>query len=482
MTVPSLTFFAFALVVATLIQLCPWPAGRRLIFLAANLYFLLSYAQSAAVLAPLAGFLALGYVAVLAVRRGASAPLFAAPLFAAVLAAVTLAFIWLKRYSFLPEASFLPFAYLTLGLSYIFFRVVHLIIDARDAGLPPVPVLSYLNYTLNFTTLVSGPIQRYQEFRRMETEQRLKLDLIVAGQGIERIIVGFFKVSVVSSALWSEHLRALASLGADASVGGRAADGLSIALVYPVYLYFNFSGYIDIVIGVAKFLGLDLPENFDRPFSSENFIGFWNRWHITLSTWLKTYVYSPLLITLMRRFPSPRLEPYFGVFAFFVTFFLIGVWHGQTSVFLVFGLLQGFGVSANKLYQITMTRRLGRKRYKALAANALYRAGARGLTFCWFAFTLFWFWSSWRQIGQIEAALGPPLIAALCAAAFVGASLALAAGEGGRAAVLAVRWGDAPAVRSRYVRTVWDTGLILITVCLIVLLNAPAPDIVYKAF
>lgn len=477
MNVPSLTFFLFAALVIVLYQACPWAQGRRLIFLAANLYFLWSYALSATALVPLAGFLALGYGAVLAVRRGASAGLFAG-----LLAAVVFAFIWLKRYTFLPQASFLPFAYMTLGLSYIFFRVVHLVIDARDAALPPVPVVSYLNYTLNFTTLVSGPIQRYQDFRRMETPERLKLDLIVAGQGIERIIVGFFKVSIVSAALWSEHLRALQALATDTAAADRLLDGLSIALVYPVYLYFNFSGYIDIVIGVAKFLGLELPENFNRPFSSENFINFWSRWHITLSNWLKTYVYSPLLITLMRRFPSPGLEPYFGVLAFFVTFFLIGVWHGQTSVFIFFGLLQGLGVSVNKLYQITMAERLGRKGYKALAADGLYRACARGLTFCWFAFTLFWFWSDWQQIGNIADRLGAPLILAGWAIAFVGATVVLAAGEALRSAMLAVRWGDGPAVRSRYVRTVWDTALVVVTVAVVVLLNQPAPDIVYKAF
>ena len=477
MNVPSLTFFVFAALVAALYQLCPWAQGRRMIFLAANLYFLWTYAHAFGALVPLAAFLALGYGAVLAVRRGAPPALFTG-----LLVLVVFAFVWLKRYTFLPQASFLPFAYLTLGLSYIFFRVVHLIIDARDAGLPAVPLVSYLNYTLNFTTLVSGPIQRYQDFHRMETQERLKLDLVVAGQGIERIVVGFFKVSIVSAALWSEHLRALHALGTDASAGLRLVDGLSIALVYPVYLYFNFSGYIDIVIGVAKFFGLELPENFNRPFSSENFIGFWSRWHITLSTWLKTYVYSPLLIVLMRRFPSQRMEPYFGVFAFFVTFFLIGVWHGQTSVFMFFGLLQGLGVSLNKLYQITMANRMGRKGYKALCARGLYRAGARGLTFCWFAFTLFWFWSDWQQIGSVAHALGAPLIVLASVIAFVGATIVLAAGEAARAAVMSVRWGGAPAVTSRYVRTVWDTGLIVITVAVVVLLNAPAPDIVYKAF
>ena len=77
-----------------------------------------------------------------------------------------------------------------------------------------------------------------------------------------------------------------------------------LAIVYPLFLYANFSGYIDIVIALARLMRVRLPENFDRPFSASSFLDFWNRWHITLSKWLKTYVYNPLLVALMRRISS----------------------------------------------------------------------------------------------------------------------------------------------------------------------------------
>ena len=76
------------------------------------------------------------------------------------------------------------------------------------------------------------------------------------------------------------------------------------ALVYPLFLYANFSGYIDIVIALARLMRVRLPENFDRPFSASSVLDFWNRWHMTLSNWLKTYVYNPLLLALMRRTSS----------------------------------------------------------------------------------------------------------------------------------------------------------------------------------
>ena len=107
-------------------------------------------------------------------------------------------------------------------------------------------------------------------------------------------------------------------------------SGVAIAAaLFAVYLYANFSGYMDVVIGTARFLRIELPENFHWPFAATGYIDFWGRWHMTLSTWFKTYVYSPLLMTLMRRYPAASAEPYLGVFAYFVTFFFVGVWHGQ---------------------------------------------------------------------------------------------------------------------------------------------------------
>jgi D-alanyl-lipoteichoic acid acyltransferase DltB (MBOAT superfamily) len=108
----------------------------------------------------------------------------------------------------------------------------------------------------------------------------------------------------------------------------------------------------------------------------------------------------------MRRISSPVVEPFIGVFCYFVTFFLIGVWHGRTPAFIVFGLLQGGGVSINKLWQLWLLCGLGRKRYKEIDGKILYSVFGRGLTFVWFSFTLLWFWSDWKQIRAIFAALG----------------------------------------------------------------------------
>src|SRR6185437_9963217 len=209
---------------------------------------------------------------------------------------------------------------------------------------------------------------------------------------------------------------------------------------------------------------------------------FWSRWHITLSSWLKTYVYNPLMMVGMERISAPALAPYIAVFAFFVTFFLVGLWHGQTSEFIFFGFLQGGGVAANKLYQVLMQKRLGTKRYRALARNTVYTAICRGLTFTWFAFTLLWFWSNWPQIGAFARALGGEALLLTWIAIWALATLILTAGEALRRGILGVTWSDTPVLLSRYVRTAWGTALVIVTVAAIVLLDSPAPEIVYKSF
>ena len=475
----SFQFLGFSLLVALIYNLhrsVPW---RQAILLLASLIFLAFFSIDPISWLPLAAFLTFGFLSVRYFQTGKHGWIFVLLLLVAISV-----FVWLKKYTFFPQLLLLRFPYVTLGLSYIFFRVLHLMIDAKDGAISGrISVVSYLNYTLNFTTLLSGPIQRYQDFAAVELATTpLPLDVVVAGKAFERIIVGFFKVNVLSLAFSALQSQTLTSLTARDALSARTFDGMIIAVAYPFYLYCNFSGYIDIVIGIARLLRLELPENFNRPFSSDNFLNFWSRWHITLSEWLKTYVYNPLLISLMRKYPAPEFGPFLGVFAFFVTFFLVGVWHGQTSVFIFFGILQGLGVSVAKLYQVLMGRWLGKKRYRTLSSGSLYNVFARGLTFTWFTFTLLWFWSNWQQLGWMAQQLGSLAITAVWLNIFLASSVLLAVWEVARAWFLSFEWRDQPVLYSRYVRTVWSTALVVIAVATVTLLNAPAPDIVYKAF
>jgi alginate O-acetyltransferase complex protein AlgI len=479
MGTPSFEFLGFSLAVILVFNLIGAVWWRQWVLLGASLVFLSFFSHSLLAWVPFAGFLAFGYVSLRLLQSGAGRSGFVP-----IVVGCIVAFVWLKKYAFMPASLFLAHPYITLGLSYIFFRLLHLLIDADSGQIAErVGPVSYLNYTLNFTTVLSGPIQTYQKFRSYQLAPvPLRLDIIDAGAALERIIRGFFKVNVLSLALSLLQADALHELQSTAALSGRVWDGLLIVGVYPLYLYCNFSGYIDVVIGIARFLRIELPENFNRPFSAGNFMAFWSRWHITLSEWLKTYVYNPLLMASMRRFRSPAVAPYLSVFAIFVTFFLVGLWHGQTSEFLFFGVLQGGGVAGVQLYQTLMSAKFGRKKYRALAANKLYAACTRGLTFAWFAFTLLWFWSNWAQISDVSSKVGVEAGSLAAFSLFVGATLILSGWESLRAAALGVKAFGAPLLASRYTRIVISTAIAVMSIAIVELSNAPAPDLVYKAF
>lgn len=474
----SFQFVAFGLAVALISNFSRSRVWRSVVLMAASIIFLGLLARNPIVFLPLLGFLLLGYIGLVLLERGWSRS------FVASLLAVIFAYVWLKKYTFLPNGIFLHSPYFTLGISYIFFRVLHLLIEARDnREKQHIGVGAYLLYALNFTTLVSGPIQHFDEFSKDQfASEPIPLGPRVIGLQLERIVRGFFKVNVLAMLFDAVRADALTQMSQPLPLSLKLFAAFRLVIVYPLFLYANFSGYIDIVIALARLMRVRLPENFDRPFSASSFLDFWNRWHMTLSNWLKTYVYNPLLLALMRRISSLALQPFLGVFCFFVTFFLIGIWHGRTTEFVLFGVLQGGGVAVNKLWQLGLTSAMGRKGYKALAANPIYVAFGRGLTFSWFAFTLFWFWADWKQIDQVFAALSFAEWLRVWMVVWLFATAILASWEWLRAALLSITISDEPVLASRYARVVYASALGLAAFVVTVLLNQPAPGIVYKAF
>jgi alginate O-acetyltransferase complex protein AlgI len=477
MTGPSFVFVAFGIVVAVLVAVGRSLAWRQSVFLAASIVFLALLSRDPFAYLPLLGFIGVGYVAIRAAGAGSTR------VFPLVVAAVLVLFVWLKRYAFVPERVWLPGAYLTVGLSYMLFRLLHLVIEARtDAALRRLPLRSYLSYVIGFNTLVAGPIMYYDEFVESQRALGEQATLDDVAAGAERIIVGLFKTNVLAALFLAAHSSARLVLPESGALADQLRAGVVMFALYPLFLYCNFSGYIDIVIGVSRLMRQRLPENFDRPFSATSVIDFWNRWHITLSRWLKLYVFNPLLITLMRRFPSKRLETLWATVAFFVTFSLVGFWHGQTAAFLLFGVLTGLGVSANKLHQAVMTRLLGKKRYAVVSKRWLYRALGRGLTFSWFAFTLAWFWASWTEAAGIWSMMGLKRWAAVWMAIFVGSSCMLAAWEEARSRWTAFRWLSGPGLGPLRVRTSFLTTLFVIAAATVYLSTQGAPALVYRDF
>ena len=474
----SFQFVLYGLAAALLSNLSRSRVWRSIILSAASVLFLALLDRNPVHFIPLAGFLLIGYAGLFLIQRGLPKTLTISIL------VVILAYIWLKKYTVLPEAAFLHSFYFTIGLSYIFFRVLHLLIESGESREKlPIGFGAYLLYTLNFTTLVSGPIQRYDEFARDQfAELPIPLGIRTVGLQLERITRGFFKVNVLALLLSYAREHAVMLLTQPTPQSPRLLAAFCLAIVSPIFLYANFSGYIDIVIGLARLMRVRLPENFDRPFSASSVMDFWNRWHMTLSNWLKSYVYNPLFLTLRRRFYSPAAGPVIGVFCFFVTFFLVGLWHGRTSEFITFGVLTGGGVAINKIWQLLLTRALGRTGYNALAANPFYIAAGRGLNFSWFSFTLFWFWAGWSEIKAADNSLSPLQWLGVWSAVFLSAAFVLAIWENVRYLLLAIRTSEGPVLTSRYARVAYAAALCFTAFVMTSVLNQPAPGLVYKAF
>jgi alginate O-acetyltransferase complex protein AlgI len=476
--VPSLEFLGLAIVVAALLAISERPRWRATVFLIANFGFVLTFSHEPTQLAPFALLLAGGYVAMRCVQTQKNPALFTL-----IVGLLIVAFCWLKRYAFFPPATLLPGLYMTVGMSYVFFRILSLVVDSYQGSLPDrVGAVRFLNYTLNFTSFVSGPIQFYRDYRRDESERPARLDLTVAARALERIVIGFFKVLVVSPVLGYAHQRCIVAASSLPSPSARVLDATLILALFPVLLYVNFSGYTDVVIGAARFLRLDLPENFDRPFSSKSYLEFWSRWHMSLSNWFKTYVYSPLLLALMRRLPSRSIEPFLSVVVYFATFFLVGLWHGQTTMFVLLGLLMGLGISGNKLFQIEMIRRMGRTPYRTLCSTPLCETLSRGLTFLWLSFTLVFFWATWPQLTGLAAKLGVGAIATAMMLTLVGAGVVLSAFTALVDRYIAAFKEGAMARLADFMRPAWYTTLAVITMSVVVMLDAPAPHIIYRGF
>ncbi len=479
MELTSFTFLMFAVGVVVASNCFPSAAGRSTVLAISSALFVASFANETLDLLPLGLLLLTGYLAVRMMQRRPPPQV----LGAAVIVLVLL-FLYFKHYSFLADVPVLPFAYVVVGMSYMLFRILHLAVDSYQGGISErLGPFTFFNYTCNFLTFVSGPIQRYEAFVHT-TQGRLDLDDKGVGMCFSRIVGGYVKVAVISAGakyVFDLLKPILIEQGAANSVWMAAITLSIVAAMYLAYLYYNFSGYMDIVIGIGGLVGLHLPENFDKPFTARNFLEFWSRWHMTLSAWFKTYVFNPLLKAMAARVHSTALQPLLGVAAVFATFLLMGIWHGSSSEFLIYGLTMGAGASINQLWLILVPRIVGKQGYKKVSQTGAYQWLSTGMTVSWFAFGLTCFWLDLDQIVALATALG----ASGAGVAFVFMSGVLGFSLWSTTVVARVI-GPVRSVIDAYSRGVIARNLVLGTkvffIVMMVSFLHKAPEFVYRAF
>lgn len=259
----------------------------------------------------------------------------------------------------------------TIGFSYVFLRLIDLGKTVFENGSRPPSLSETLNYLLPFHMLAGGPIQSYGDFVRENTAVPLPTSQALCLQHLDRLATGLVKKFVIAQTLEEVFLT------------GFRSEGLYFifeAQVFYVWLYLDFSAYSDIAVGAGGLLGIHTPENFRAPLTARNLIVFWERWHISLSLFIRRNIFLPIQLKLARQFSntSPIL---IATIAFTSSFVACGLWHGIGVRFLLWGVFHAVGLSLVNFYRAGLQRRLGPKRAKEYLKNPVIRLVATLLTF-----------------------------------------------------------------------------------------------------
>ena len=217
---------------------------------------------------------------------------------------------------------------LPIGISFYTFQILSYVIDVYLGKVKVQKNILFLgSYITAFPQLIAGPIVRYETIEQELTKRTHSIDKVY--DGINRFIIGLSKkvliannVGYITTHVMSQSPTTYGFIGAIISM-----------LCYTLQIYFDFSGYSDMAIGIGKILGFSFPENFNYPYIASSITDFWRRWHITLSSWFKEYVYIPL--------GGNRVKWYRHIINILIVWLLTGLWHGASINFLLWGLYYG---------------------------------------------------------------------------------------------------------------------------------------------
>ena len=231
-----------------------------------------------------------------------------------------------------------------IGISYMSFKTIQIMIEISDGLIKErISIIDYIQFLLFFPTVSSGPIDRSRRFM-VNIKERMPRDeyLELAGVGVYRVVLGLL-YKVVLSTYSYHYLVTLPNFGS-------LEYSIKYMYLYTLYLFFDFAGYSLMAVGSSNILGVQTPMNFNKPFLSIDIKDFWNRWHITLSTWLRDFVFSRVFMeaTKKKRFKK-RLNT--AMYAYMVNMLLMGFWHGLTISYIVYGAYHGILMAGFEYYQ-----------------------------------------------------------------------------------------------------------------------------------
>ena len=231
-----------------------------------------------------------------------------------------------------------------IGISYMSFKTIQIMLEISDGLIKEkISVKDYLQFLLFFPTVSSGPIDRSRRFLKEINEVMPRKDYLeLAGSGIYRIVLGLLYKVVLSTYVY-QILFALSNTGT-------VIYSIKYMYLYTLYLFFDFAGYSLMAVGSSNILGIQTPMNFNKPFLSIDIKDFWTRWHITLSTWLRDFVFSRVLMQVIRKkWFKNRLHN--AAYAYMVNMLVMGFWHGISVSYIAYGFYHGILMSGFEIYQ-----------------------------------------------------------------------------------------------------------------------------------
>ena len=231
-----------------------------------------------------------------------------------------------------------------IGISYMSFKTIQIMLEISDGLIKEkINVKDYLQFLLFFPTVSAGPIDRSRRFLKEINEVMPRKEYLeLAGDGVYRIVLGLLYKIVLSTYVY-QMLLALNNTGT-------VVYSIKYMYLYTLYLFFDFAGYSLMAVGSSNILGIQTPMNFNKPFLSVDIKDFWTRWHITLSTWLRDFVFSRVLMQVIRKkWFKNRLHN--ATYAYMINMLVMGFWHGLSVSYIVYGFYHGVLMAGFEVYQ-----------------------------------------------------------------------------------------------------------------------------------
>ena len=231
-----------------------------------------------------------------------------------------------------------------IGISYMSFKTIQIMLEISDGLIKEkISIKDYLQFLLFFPTVSAGPIDRSRRFLKEINEVMPRKEYLeLAGDGVYRIVLGLLYKVVLTTYVY-QMLLALSNTGT-------VVYSIKYMYLYTLYLFFDFAGYSLMAVGSSNILGIQTPMNFNKPFLSVDIKDFWTRWHITLSTWLRDFVFSRVLMQVIRKkWFKNRLHN--ATYAYMVNMLVMGFWHGLSVSYIVYGFYHGVLMAGFEVYQ-----------------------------------------------------------------------------------------------------------------------------------